>query len=199
MALANREAMATTASTPISEDPSTLGAHAGPARRGSRVGRVLRTLLLAIVMAALGYLGGWIHGGIETARVRDQAVADAAEQERSLASLRETQASEIAAARARSVALTELSALYEALRMGHHALGALDERNFGVAETRLREMERQLAPPTASTEGVPALIEKLRATNIEIAGDLGEQRGRVLGLVGQLDDIVSKRREQLAQ
>ena len=198
MGLANPQAMATTASTPLSEDPSSLGTHAAP-RRGSRIGRVLRGLVLALVMAALGYLGGWIHGGVETARVRDRAAADAATQERSFASVRETQASEIAAARARAAALTEQTALYEALRMGQHALTALDDRNFGVSETRLREMESQLGAPTAAIEGVPALVEKLRATNIEVAGDLGEQRARVLALVRQLDEIIGARREQLAR
>ena len=198
MTLAITSTMATTASTPISDDPTSLGTQT-PVRRRSRITSVLRALVLSAVMAALGYLAGWIHGGAETARVRDRAVADAAEQERTFASVRETQASQISAATARTGALTELTALYEALRMGQHALAALDERNFGVAETHLREMERQLAAPTATTEGVPALVEKLRTTNIAVAGDLGEQRAVVLSLVRQLDDIVGARRAQLAQ
>lgn len=80
----------------------------------------------------------------------------------------------------------------------------LERRNFGTANTRLREAAITLQPApgdvTSSGENtsMAALQKEISATNLAVATDVGQQRERVLELAAQLEQLTPAASPSLA-
>lgn len=82
--------------------------------------------------------------------------------------------------------------MYEGFRKLQHSLGALDARNFGIAEARLRDAEQRLEPLREKMAGLTKLTARLEATHIAVAENLAAQRGTVVGLLSELDGLIEQ-------
>lgn len=80
----------------------------------------------------------------------------------------------------------------------------LERRNFGTANTRLREAAIVLQPApgdvtsTGENASVSALQKEISATNLAVATDVGQQRERVLELAAQLEQLTPAASPSLA-
>lgn len=78
----------------------------------------------------------------------------------------------------------------EARRQLHLALIALDQRNFGTAQTHLQAAGTLL--DGAGGDG-PALGQQIKATELVVASDFSAQRERVLDFARRLDALLGGR------
>lgn len=80
----------------------------------------------------------------------------------------------------------------EARRQLHLALLALDQRNFGIAQSRLNAAAILLNNAgQGQTGGLADLAQRIRATRVVAAADFAGQREQVLESVQQLDTILN--------
>lgn len=174
------------------------GAGVRPRGRGTR--SLLRNIGIALLMLALGYGAGRVHGMFEASGVASEHAAALAEQRRSAAQAESqqraalTQAVDQAAlARDQRDELAALSTFYEAYRQTQLALLGLDERNFGIAQTHLREAERLLVTRQSELSELEPLLQRIASTNVAVAGNLGEQRRSVAAIASELDGLIAPR------
>lgn len=171
--------------------------------RWTWIGRIAIGLILGL---ALGYLGGRIHGAVATTEVehqmRDAELAHQnelrgvrADHQREVAS-KDVQYAELegvlADARATITDQHTLIATEEVYRTLIHAVLALDARNFGIAESHVRQAERLLGPLATASAAHAALLTDLRQVEIVVAGNLSRQRARVSSFVPRLDSIIDE-------
>lgn len=185
------------AGRPVSDQASST---TPPVKRGwTRT--LLMALALSVVMAGAGYLAGRVQAWSALRETETQLQVAVEEHERAFEkaqadhraalSTAEAQAEE---ARAQRAQLVELATLYEGYRTAQQALLALDARNFGIAESHLREAERILAPIASEVAGLPEVLARVAKTDIEVASNLEEQRQSVLSLIGELDAVIAAER-----
>lgn len=185
------------AGRPVSDQPSST---TPPEKRG-----FTRTLLMAValsvVMAGAGYLAGRLRAWSALRETETQLQVAVEEHERAFENAQadhRTALSEAEAtaerARAQRAQLVELTTLYEGYRTAQMALLALDARNFGIAESHLREAERILAPLASEVKRLPEVLARVDETDIEVASNLEAQRQSVLSLVGELDAVIAAER-----
>ncbi len=79
----------------------------------------------------------------------------------------------------------------------YHSLIELDKRNFGTANSYVRDAEgflRQVNPNDAGLEEdkLQAVLKAVEVTNIIVVQDVGSQRAHILVLVSQIDRLFSK-------
>lgn len=169
--------------------------------RSSTTRTVGRLLIVGLVMAALGYGGGRLHAWSHAQAVQQEHDAELLAQRQSEIRAKEAQQQALTHAQA----LTEraqrerdqlalVSGVYEGYRRVQHALNALDARNFGIAEARVRDAERQLAPLAEQVSGLPETVARLAATNVAVAGNLADQRRTLAAIVSSLDEMVTEQR-----
>lgn len=147
-----------------------------------RTGRALKVLAVALLAGAIGYVAARVQ---MTARV-DRAWAEHAEQ---LAA----EAREQRAVEERAVELARDVQLLEAARQIARAERALEARNFGIAEARLRDAERVVREVGDAVPGAPALAAKLASTRVAVAEDIAEQRATLVALAERADRVIEDR------
>jgi hypothetical protein len=133
-------------------------------------------VIAAVVLGALLYLGGLWQG-------RGQLVAERSTYTAQIQQL----VDKLAVVETGNTLLNARIALYR-------AAADLDQRNFGMANSRLQEAARSLAALEPLRIDVdPARLEGLRreiaSTSIAVALDFEQQRTRLLSLAWQLDQL----------
>lgn len=175
-----------------------------PSRAAETARSLARTLLVSVVMAGLGYVGGRIHARYEVSGAETALAQQTDEQRRALESALaerrdEVETARVAArdARAERARMADLVTIYEGYRMSQHALGALDSRNFGIAQSHLRNAEVMLRPLEERVSGVPQVVEQVAATDVAVAENLSQQRSDVIAVVSRLDRLLANERGTL--
>jgi len=203
MGLALALRMASTTSAGTHGDGARSSTHT-PSRAGAAARTFARGLALSVAMAGLGYVGGRIHGRYEVSGAEAQLQQATDEHRRALESALTEHREALSAARAAAdearvqrARMGELTTLYEGYRMGQHALDALDARNFGIAQSHLRNTEVMLRPLAEHIEGLPQVVEEVASTNIVVASNLAPQRQAVTAIVSRLDRVLTKERNTL--
>jgi hypothetical protein len=133
-------------------------------------GRIKRVLIILLVLAAaLGatYLTGRLQGGVEVKAANERVTA--AEQARD-------------EARGKVVQL-------EARRRLHLALLALDQRNFGIAESHLGVASALLAK-SKQPASLAELHTALSAVKLRASEDLGSERKKIESIIQRFDQLV---------
>jgi hypothetical protein len=140
--------------------------------------------LLGLVSAAVCWGWGFSQGRAALSAQRtgyERRLTDAGAQ-------REKAEAELARAMNRSCGL-------EARALLLRAAIDLERRNFGTANTRLREAATALQPPATAVAssgqnaGMVALQNEISATNLAVAADVEEQRERVLEFATRLERL----------
>ena len=85
--------------------------------------------------------------------------------------------------------LTERGHLMQGQLFLYRTAVDLDQRNFGIANTNLKNAAASLAQ-AKSNDKVSSLHDAIAATNINVATSLETQRDKVLSFVRQLDALV---------
>lgn len=155
--------------------------------RPAKASQSRNLIIMAVVVAALVILGVYLWG---TAQTRNQLSAQQTEHDQRLGTMQERLQSteqELAATRNRNLLLMARTDMYR-------AAAALDQRNFGIANTHLRQVEQALGNVDAASAGLDVagfnqLRSSLDGLNINVATDLQDQRNQVLALASQLDAI----------
>lgn len=155
--------------------------------RPAKASQARNLIIMAVVVAALLILGVYLWGNVQT---RNQLSAQQTEHDQRISTMQEqlqTTEQELAATQNRNLLLTARTDLYR-------AAAALDQRNFGIANTHLRQVEQALGKVDAASAGLDvAGLNQLRSSldglNINVATDLQDQRNQVLSLASQLDAI----------
>ncbi len=155
--------------------------------RPAKASQARNLIIMAVVVAALLILGVYLWGNVQT---RNQLSAQQTEHDQRISTLQvrlQTSERELAATRNRNLLLMARTDLYR-------AAAALDQRNFGIANTHLRQVEQALGKVDAASAGLDvAGLNQLRSSldglNINVATDLQDQRNQVLSLASQLDAI----------
>ncbi|MDQ3289137.1 MAG: hypothetical protein M3Q42_12960 [Pseudomonadota bacterium] len=158
-----------------------------PEHQSTRATSPRNLIIGAVVVALLIILGVYLWGNAQT---RSQLEAQRTDYEQRISQmesqLQGTQG-ELASARNRNQLLMARTDLYR-------AAAALDLRNFGIANTHLRQAEQALGRIDASSANLDAgKLKQLRSSidslNINVATNLQDQRNQVLDLAAQLDTI----------
>lgn len=159
---------------------------AGPVHRPPRS----RAILAFGVGVVLAILLAYVVGRLQSSAKIDEIEAN---RERAIEAEQQTSAklqADLAAERSHSGRL-------EARRSLHLALSALDDRNFGIAETQLKNaanlLERSKLEPGSELE---KLKSGIAAYKLAVSEDLGAQRTQLLGWIKKFDQIVTPRAEQ---
>ncbi|MDY0186374.1 MAG: hypothetical protein RBR16_00470 [Syntrophus sp. (in: bacteria)] len=144
--------------------------------RGKKLGIIAAVV---VVLCAALYLGGLWHG-------RSQVNA---QKEKCLQQLKDSENRRIAAENSAHL-LKARTALFQ-------TLFDLDQRNFGLANSHLREADVPLSKLNAASLGIDkAQLDELRSeiagTNIEVAIDLEVQRNRIYQIERRLDNLIPK-------
>jgi hypothetical protein len=142
--------------------------------KGKKLGLIAA---IAVVLGVALYLGGLWQG-------RSQVNA---QKEKCLQQLKESDARRVAAEN-RFYFLKARTALFQT------AID-LDQRNFGLANTHLRETDEPLARLDAASQGIDkstldTLRREIAGTNIQVAIDLEVQRNRILYFERRLDALI---------
>ncbi|HEY5955629.1 MAG TPA: hypothetical protein VIV60_03705 [Polyangiaceae bacterium] len=152
-----------------------------PAPKRSLLQNVKRIAgITAAVVALLGavYLGGYLHGRIAIDHLREQHAAE----------LAAVQTQRDALTRSLDGANRQVQAL-AARRNLDQAVSALDARNFGIAEQRIKAAAEDLRR-SALDERMAALIPPLAAFHLVATEDLGPQRKQIVDWLTQLDALI---------
>jgi chromosome segregation ATPase len=152
-------------------------------------------------MAAAGYVGGRVHGWSERRDTEKQLEIASEEHQRAFEARQREHAQELERVTARADAqssraqsLAQLVTLYAGYRSSQQALSELDQRNFGTSESHLRNAAEILSPVAEHVRGLPEVLAQLRETNVAIAGDLQEQREKLLAIAARLDALIVNER-----
>lgn len=163
----------------------------------------LRTLGLALVLSAAmaggGYVAGRVHAWTAAREAQAQLQVAVDEHQRAFAKAESQHRGELAQVRAElahsgevAARLTQSAALLEALRSTNHAVRALDERNFGVADAARRSARDVLAPLAGAVPELPEIVAKLEALELVVATDSGAQRRELLSILDLLEPVVDR-------
>ncbi|MDQ3269866.1 MAG: hypothetical protein M3Q11_06725 [Pseudomonadota bacterium] len=155
--------------------------------RPARASSARNLIIAAVAIALLIILGVYLWGNAQT---RNQLSAQQTEHDQRIGQLQsQLQATqgELASARSRNQLLMARTDLYR-------AAAALDLRNFGIANTHLRQAEQALGKVDASNANLDAaklnqLRSSIDALDINVATNLQDQRNRVLEVASRLDAI----------
>lgn len=152
------------------------------ARRGMR--DVGTALIAALVIAAGFYLLG-----------RVPAMRAAADAKAELAAERAAMVQQIAVSDQRLLVAGNRSNLVEARGLLYQAAIDLEQRNFGIANDRLKSAGALLAAITEETPGldmtaIRTLDAAIAATSLSVGSNLQQQRERVLDFTVQLTAII---------
>jgi chromosome segregation ATPase len=189
---------------PPADPPVSDPAVSTPSRLRLRLRKGLGALLAFGLLLAAGYGAGQLHAWFSL-RARREAVLDQLESERregaraqgELRAQLARSAEQVEQLRAQRAQLQAVTALHEGYRLLQQALDALDARNFGTAESRIREAEQVLAATQAEVAGVPALVGRIGELRISVASDLAPQRGAVRALSRELSALIDDERTAL--
>lgn len=96
--------------------------------------------------------------------------------------------SKITTANGERDAARERAALMEARGALYRAAIDLDARNFGTANTHLKEAATALG--AVQKPGIEPLRSQISATDLNVAVNLADQRAKVLDLAGQLNRVM---------
>jgi hypothetical protein len=170
-----------------------------PENRKSGAKRLLMMfgLFLLCVASAYGY-GRW-QGAKAVAG--QQAEAEAAQNR--AANFRASVADGTERAQKWSADLQAQVNMLQARRQLDLALTALDERNFGTAQTRLHAAGNALAgavqtPPSGADASVLSrLAQELQPVSVPVAEDLAQQRQQIQGWIRDLDKQIADPAEQI--
>jgi hypothetical protein len=157
-----------------------LGANSNDETKGEAMERnkyIIVWVVVAILLIFLAY-------GIARYQARGELAAERAACSQQLQNVGQR----MGAAEATNRLLQARIALYR-------SLVDLDQRNFGLANTRVREAAAALAAldPAAlgiDTARLDTVRQEVAATNIDVALNLEEQRNRLLGIAAQLDQLL---------
>ncbi len=154
------------------------------ANGSSRLKRFGIGLLVATVVGAALYFGGWWQARSQFEKQRAELEGQLQEGETQLQQMQE----KLAVTVNRSYLIQARAALYQ-------TLVALDRRNFGTANTHIQEAATVLKAVQAEPAGVEAeKLDALRSAvannNINVAVDLELQRTRVLEFARQLNALM---------
>lgn len=163
----------------------------------SVIGRIARNVALIVAMLALGYVAGRVHARVESGDARARLQALETQQRAELDRLRTEHQEALKASHAETERVRSegadavgLARLYEGYRRTQHVLESLDARNFGTAQTQLREAEKLLAQGATPVEGLQQALDEMSKLDLVIAGNLGQQRQAVAAVVQQLDKVI---------
>jgi hypothetical protein len=195
---------ASSAPQPSAHDKVSDGAVPTPSRLRRRLRKAMGWTLVVGLLFAAGYGAGHLHAWFSL-RARREAVYDQLESERREAARTRGElraqltrsAEQVDLLRAQDAQLRVLAALHEGYRQLQQALDALDARNFGTAESLVREAEQVLAGTRADVAGVPELIGRIADLHIAVASDLAPQRAALRALAGQLSSLIDGERAAL--
>lgn len=162
--------------------PSTL-ADGQPGTRAERVRHFGRLLLIAMICSLLGYAGGMLHGFLRARPVRQRLEIQSGELEQTLA---RTKAQLVSERQARA-ALVSMLDLYDAHAETALALLALDEHNFGIAESRLRAAESRVRGLAPKLPRLSELQGTLAAAHVTLEGELAAQRATLSEIAAELE------------
>jgi hypothetical protein len=182
---------------PISQThghPSTL-IESPPGARSERVRRFGRFLLIATICSLLGYAGGMLHGFVRARPVRQRLEIQTSELEQTLARTKTQLVSERQARAELGIVLD----LYDAHAETALALLALDEHNFGIAETRVRAAESRVRGLTPQRPRLAELQSMLAAANVTMAGELAAQRAALNEIAAELERQIETGRRDAAR
>lgn len=155
--------------------------------RPAKASQTRNLIIVAVVVVALLVLGVYLWGNVQT---RNQLSAQQTDYDQRISAMQErlqTTEQELAATQNQNLVLMARTDLYR-------AAAALDQRNFGIANSHLRQVEQALDQVDAASAGLDAtqfnqLRSSLDGLNINVATDLQDQRNKVHGLASQLDAI----------
>jgi hypothetical protein len=179
--------------------PRTVDPRAGRERtvREGAAG-VGRAIVFVLFGAALGYVGGRVHGGFE---MRDAVVQLDEQRASSAAALEGAQRARDEAlgqaegaraqAEARAIELERTLSLHRGALSVGRALAALDARNFGTAERHVREAEGTLRALTAAQPDLEPIVRSLGETEVLVAGDLAGQRAELGAIRDSIDALLA--------
>lgn len=156
-----------------------------PEHRPAKAASARNLIIAAVVVVLLVILGVYLWGNAQT---RSQLSAQQTDYDQRISQMQtqlQTTQGELASARNRNQLLMARTDLYR-------AAAALDLRNFGIANTHLRQAEQALGKVDASSASLDARkLKQLRSSidslNINVATNLQDQRNQVLDLASQLD------------
>lgn len=147
-----------------------------------------RTLVIAaVVVALLIILGVYLWGNAQTRSQLDAQQADYEQRISQVQNQLQATQSKLATAQSRNQLLMARTDLYR-------AAAALDQRNFGIANTHLQQAGQALGRVDASSADLDSSkLSQLRTSigslNINVATNLQDQRNLVLDLAAQLDAV----------
>lgn len=147
----------------------------------ARLGRAAAVLVVVLLAGLIGYAAGHM----QVAQRLDHAWAEHADQ--LAAEAREQRALE-----ERTAALSQRVRLLEGARQITRAERALEARNFGIAETHLRQAEQALRG-LEDVEGAPELATRIGSTRVVVAEDIESQRDQLIALSERADALIARR------
>lgn len=150
------------------------------AGRKSGPNKIVIGMVVALVVAGALYGFGLMQG-------KGQLTAQKADYEAQL----QTAQTKVQQANEQVATLTERGHLMQGQLFLYRTAVDLDQRNFGIANTNLKNAAASLAQ-VKNTEAakVSSLHDAIAATNINVATNLEAQRNKVLSFVRQLDTLV---------
>jgi DNA repair exonuclease SbcCD ATPase subunit len=186
------------------DSPVSDAAVSTPSRLRRNLRKALSGLLALGLIFAAGYGAGHLHAWLSL-RARRQVEFEQLESERREAARAEGElraqlarsSEQVDQLRAQRAQLQALAALNEGYRQLQGALDALDARNFGTAESRIREAEQVLERTRAEVVRVPELIGRVSELRISVASDLAPQRSALRALSQQLSSLIDAERAAL--
>lgn len=175
--------VATTTETPSTPLAGSVERDRGERPSGAlaRLGRAAAVLVVVLLAGLIGYAAGHM----QVAQRLDRAWAEHADQ----------LAAEARAQRAleeRTEALSQRVRLLEGARQITRAERALEARNFGIAETHLRQAEQSLRE-LDDVEGAPELATRIGSTRVVVAEDIESQRDQLIALSERADALIARR------
>jgi hypothetical protein len=163
--------------------------------RSERMRRFGRLLLVATICSLLGYAGGMLHGFVRSRPVTQRLEIRVDELEQTLA---RTKAQVTSERQARTELFWVLD-LHDVQAETVQALLALDEHNFGIAESRLRAAESRVRALTPQLPRLDKLQGMLAATNVAMAGDLTAQRAALNEIAAEVERQIDIGRRDVAR
>jgi multidrug efflux pump subunit AcrA (membrane-fusion protein) len=168
------------------------GAASAPRSSGGRGKRVLTIFLTVLGACLLLFFGGFFVGrsGLTAARAElEKTKADSAKQvSQAKAESQQIQA-QLQSEQARTEAFTQVAAARNWL---YRSAVQLDRRNFGMAQTDLKQASDLLGSAKMEAAGFSAVQSQavrttLQGINLTVSEDTGAARGQILQAAEQLD------------
>ncbi len=159
------------------KSPSSSGAPTGVPAKGDKVKMYLIGALVVFVLGVMLYFVGLMAGK-----------AQLAAQEAKFGVERNGLQSQVKTAETARDAALDRSAMMETRAALYRTAIDLDARNFGTANTHLKEAATALSSVKGSNTS--GLQGEIGATDLNVAVNLGDQRQKVLGFAEQLNKMM---------